>query len=202
MEVTFMKNRQFWVLFSGLLVLATYAWSEVSFWGPLDIYTLRLVGHLMAVWGLTFIFTQFVLVSRIKFLEKALSRKLLLKYHRVFGKIGISLIFLHAIFILTFLFLAFGRINLHPFLVIGIIALAGFFASAVKYMKWGMPYKSWRNIHRANYVIFPFALIHVFYNALPGSLLYYLWITYALGYGAITAFKLYLFMQGKYFAAK
>jgi hypothetical protein len=194
-----MKNRQFWAGLSGLFVFVTYAWFEVSFWGPLDIYTLRLAGHLMAVWGLTFIFIQFVLVSRIKFLDKALTRKFLLKYHWIFGKIGISLIFLHAILILTFLFLAFGRINVHLFLVIGIIALAGFSAIAVKYMKWGMPYKAWRNIHRSNYVIFPFALIHVFYNALPWSLLYYLWMAFVLGYGAIISGKIYRFVQGKYF---
>ena len=186
-----MKTRQFWAAFAVLLLFALYAWHDITYWPPPGPYTLRLMGHLLAVLGLTFIFMQFVLISRAKFLEKALGRKNMLNYHRLFGKTGILLIFLHAVLILAFQGLAFGRINLHLFMVIGIISLAGFFAIAVKYMKWGMAYKTWRNIHRANYIIYPLSLVHVFSNAYPGSLLYYLWSLYALGYGAVVIYKLY-----------
>jgi len=184
-----MKPRYFWAAFAALLLFALYAWTDVTYWPSPGPYTLRLIGHLLSVLGLTFIFMQFILVSRVPFLEKVLGRRSMLANHRLFGKIGISLIFFHALFILAFQWLAFGRITGHFFMIIGILSLAGFFAMAIKYMKWGMAYQTWRQIHRANYVVFLLALVHVFYNAYPGSLLHYLWSLYALGYAAVAAYK-------------
>ena len=197
-----MKTRNFWAALALLFITALYAWWDVTFWPPQGPYTLRLAAHLLAVVGLTFIFLQFLLISRLPLLEKNLGRKFMLQYHRLFGKIGITLIFLHGLFILVFQWLAFGRIHIHLYMVIGIVAFLTFFAMAVKYMKWGMAYKTWRNIHRANYVVFPLSLVHVIYNAYSGTLLYVLWVLYALGYLLVVAFKVSLWARERKKAEK
>ncbi len=189
-----MKPRLFWIVVILLMVFALYAWVEITELGPLNLFYLEHANHLFATFGLIFIFLQFVLSTRLKLIEEGFGLDKMLHLHRHFGRIGIALIALHALFFLVFILLLTGRISTHFFLWVGVAALAGFAltgALASNYKKWNIAYETWKNIHLANYAIFPLALVHVFYNAASGSLLYYLWIAFAAAFAGIVIHKLH-----------
>jgi len=192
-----MKVRLFWFIFFMLLVVTVYAWLDTTRLGTFGILYLRHANRLFAVTGLLFLFMQFVLSTRMKLIEEGFGLDKMLFYHRFFGRIGIILIAMHALFSLTFVLLLTGRLNLHLFIWLGIAALTGFIitaALALNYKRWNIAYESWKNIHLANYILFPLALIHVFDNAVPGSIHYYLWIAFTAAFAAILIHKLWRFV--------
>lgn len=192
-----MKVRLFWVVFAILLVITIYAWVDLTHLGPFDLSYLRHAHHLFAVTGFLFIFMQFVLSTRMKWIEEGFGLDKMLHYHRYFGRIGVLFITLHGVFFLVYIYLLTGRISPSLYMWIGIVVLAGFLLTAAlasNYKKWNLAYETWKNIHLANYALFPFVLIHVFFNAAAGSFFYYLWIAFALAFAFIVLHKLWRFV--------
>ena len=189
-----MKLRKFRGIFTVILVFVFIAWINTSDLGPVDIYYLRHAGHLLAVLGVVFLFMQFLLSSRLKQLEKGFGLDRMLSEHRIYGRIGLILVALHFVFLMFYQWIEFGSLLLNLSLLFGIIALVGLTitaGTAVTYKKLGIAYEVWKNIHIFNYILFPLALVHVFLNARPASLLYYLWIILALGYVALVLYRLH-----------
>lgn len=189
-----MKIRIFWVVFTALLLLVTYAWVSTAHFGPLDIFYIRLANQFFAVLGVVFIFMQFVLSARIKTLEEGFGLDKMLHYHRYFGRAGLIFLALHGLLYIIYELLEFGGVSTHFYFWLGIIAFIGFLITAslaVLYKRIGITYEAWKNIHLFNYVLFPLALIHVFYNASTGTLLYYLWIAFAVAYALIILYRVY-----------
>ncbi len=192
------KRTQFWVIVAVLLVASTVSWASLTYFGPLDMFYLKHLNHLFAVVGFVFYFFQFVLSAKIQWIEKGFGLDRMLGLHRTFGRLALGFLTLHFLALLVFEMVEFSRFYLVLFRWIGLIALIGLFITAlvaVQYKKWHIPYETWKNIHRANYVIFPFALLHVFYNAVPGSFLYYLWIAFTVAFAAILVHKLVRHIQ-------
>ena len=192
------KGTIFGVIVAALLVASTISWASLTYFGPLDMFYLRHFNHLFAVVGFVFYFFQFVLSAKIQWVEKGFGLDRMLRLHRTFGRLALGFLSLHFLALLVFEMVEFSRFYLFLFRWIGLIALIGLFITAlvaVQYKKWNIPYETWKNIHRANYVIFPFALLHVFHNAAPGSFLYYLWIAFTVAFAAILAHKLIRFFQ-------
>lgn len=160
----------------GLSIFSWAAGSNAVFNGPIG---LRSLGLLFASAGTVLVFLQFLFSSRLKIIESGFGLDRMFHWHRFFGRFGLGLLFLHFLFIALYRILVFGELLLNPFILVGILALAGLTVTAglaSTYKRLGIAYEIWRNIHLLNYFLFPFLLIHVFYHTVVGSLLYYLWL--------------------------
>ncbi len=113
--------------------------------------------------GFVLMFYQFLLASRIPFLETVLPRAQQLKTHRTLGKVGGIMIVLHGTCMLLFDMITLGSIAFTLGKLIGIIALfllinavvAAWFLKALKFKL-----QTWRRIHYAAYVVFPLVFVH------------------------------------------
>ncbi len=176
-----------------LLILVLVFWSTSIDFSRISIHFLNDLGILFAALGLLLLFFQFVFSSRIRFIEYGFGLDKMMRWHRLFGRIGLALILLHAIFIVYYRLSLFGDTFFTVFILVGIIALVGFMvtgALASQYRRIGLAYETWRNIHLINYLLFPVALVHVFYHTLPGSLLSYLWYSLAFLYPLLLIYRL------------
>ncbi len=137
---------------------------------------------LFAALGFTFIFMQFLLSSRVKGIERGIGLDSMMRLHRYSGRAGLILIFLHLLTIAAYRFAVFGELFPNIFIWAGLTALLGFSLTgglASTYSKLGLHYEIFRNVHLINYLLFPLALVHVFFHTGPGSILSYLWVLIA-----------------------
>lgn len=188
-----MKSRLVLAVVALLLFYALVSWALSVDFVLFSQFYLRYISLLFAPLGLTLIFFQFVFVSRIKMIEKGFGLDRMFRWHRLFGRAGLILVALHAALIMIYRFRLFGgELFLDTYIWIGIMAFAGFLVTAglaVTYKKLGLAYEIWRNIHLANYLLFPFVLIHVFFFARVGSPLYYLFLLLAVLFGAVVLYR-------------
>ncbi|MDW7650202.1 MAG: ferredoxin reductase family protein [Bacillota bacterium] len=184
-----MKQKYFRITLLLAVLFVIYAWgaSFGAFKG--EYIVLRQLNRLFAAMGFLFFFVQFVLASRIKLLEKGFGQDKMIGLHRLLGRIALGFLLLHPFFF----FLYQGEVVVeNVFRVIGIVILLGLIVTAAVaslYKKLNLPYELWLHVHKVNYVLFPLVLIHVFYNALPGTLLYYLWVAFAVLFAALILYK-------------
>jgi len=187
-----MKSRLVTAVIALLLLYALVSWALSVDFALFGHYYLRNLSLLFAPLGLVFIFLQFVFVSRIKMIERGFGLDRMFRWHRVFGRLGLILVTLHAALIIVYRLIQFGATFFDLFIWFGIIALLGFMVTAgiaSTYKKIGLAYETWRNIHLANYVLFPVVMIHVFYHISPGTMLYYLWLLLAVLFGAVVIYR-------------
>jgi predicted ferric reductase len=175
-----------------LLVITTLFWAAGSdlLSGPALV---REIGLLAGALGLVLLFVQYVLVSRIKFLEQGFGLDKMFARHRLFGRVGLIFLTLHVTLIASYRIWQLGELFPNPNIYVGLAALLGFIvtgALASLHKKLGLRYETWRGVHLFNYLLFPLALLHVFYFTLPGSALYYLWFSLALLFIAIVLYRL------------
>lgn len=175
-----MKTRKFWIVVLFSTAVVVYAWLMSALLGGNSPVSLRQFNRLFASLGFWFFFLQFVLSSRLRLIESGFGLNKMIHYHRLLGRLALIFLLLHPLL----LFMHEGSLFLGtPFRLAGLtvllfLVLTAFVASFYKKLK--LPYELWLNIHKVNYILFPVALIHVFGNALPGSLLYYLWVVLSL----------------------
>ncbi len=188
-----MKTKALPIITGALFLAATISWLlrvEFAFFSN---FYLLYSGLLLAMLGLTFILLQFVLASRIKILEQGFGLDRMFRWHRIFGRAGLIMIFFHAVLIVAFRLSYFGQTFFNLFILFGVLALLGFMVTAglaSTYKKIGLPYETWRNIHLANYVLFPLVMIHAFYHAIPGSLVYYYLYLLSLLFLSVVVYRL------------
>lgn len=173
-----MKQRIFWFLVSIMTFLLIYAWGaryDFSLGGPL---VLRQLNLLFAVLGFFFLFLQFILSSRASLVEKGFGLNKMILKHRHVGRIALGFLILHPVFFFLFQ----GDVVIRgTSMIIGLIVLLGLIVTAALaslHKKLNLPYELWLNIHKANYVLFPLVLVHVFDRATPGTPLYYFWVVF------------------------
>ncbi|MGM0651298.1 MAG: ferredoxin reductase family protein [Bacillota bacterium] len=189
-----MKARKFSLAITGLLLLTFVFWAVGTDYSTFEYNYLRQIGLLLAALGLVMLFIQFVLASRIKRIETGLGLDRMFRWHRFFGRAGLAALTGHAILIVTYRITAFGELFPTTFIWIGLVVLLGFMITASlasTYRIIGLAYEIWRNIHLLNYLLFPLALIHVFYHTTGGSALYYLWVLLAFLYTGIIIYRIY-----------
>ncbi len=188
-----MHTRKLFVITALLIIFVAAAWFLRVDFDLFSNFYLRYISLFLAPLGLTFILLQFILVSRIKWLEEGFGLDRMFRWHRVFGRTGLIMVTFHAALIIAFRLQQFGEIFLDLFILGGVLALLGFMVTAgvaSTYKKFSMAYETWRNIHLANYVLFPVAMGHALYHASPGSLLYYFLVLLGLLFLAVLVYRL------------
>jgi len=152
-----------------LIVIAVFVAIPVVFWArtlssgmPFSSYLFD-AGRLLALVGFVFILFQYVLSSRIRLIERGIGLDKLFIMHRRLGVVGLILVFTHPI-LLTVPTILQGHIPpFPPMKILGIITLlliiitAG---AAILYGRIRMKYETWKNIHRAGYLILAMAFVH------------------------------------------
>ena len=187
-----MKERMAVVTVALLLIIATLFWAAGSALLP-GPALMREIGLLAAALGLVLLFFQYVLVSRIKFLERGFGLDKMFMRHRFFGRAGLVFLTLHVTLIAFYRIWQFGELFPNLNIYVGLAALLGFIitgALASLHKKLGLRYEIWRGVHLFNYLLFPLALIHVLNFTLAGSALYYLWLFLALLFVAVVLYRL------------
>ncbi len=187
-----MKERMVMVAVALFIIIATLLWAAGSelLSGPAMV---REIGLLMAALGLVLLFIQYVLVSRIKCIEKGFGLDKMFARHRFFGRAGLVFLTLHVTLIVFYRIWQFGELFPSLNIYVGLAALLGFIitgALASQHKKLGLRYETWRGVHLLNYLLFPLALFHVFNFTRAGSALYYLWLILALLFVAIVLYRL------------
>lgn len=147
-----------------------------------------------ALAGYLFIFIQYVLSSRIRLIEKRMGLDKLFSIHRKTGVLGLILVLSHP----TLLFVS---NNLQGYSLL--LKVAGLFALlilltiagvAILYAKLNLKYETWKNIHKASYLILPVAFVHSIFlgSDLHGwSPMKILWLALASIYIIILIYKVW-----------
>jgi predicted ferric reductase len=179
-------------LFIGMPI---FMWSRTLTGGlpwPVYIYD---AARLFALTGFVLLVFQYVLSSRIKWIEKGIGLDRLFGIHRVCGGLILALITAHPLLILLSERLQGYAAPIGFLKVLGLIALVLVWVTAGAALLYGripMAYERWKGIHRVGYLILPLAFTHSF---LMGSTLYRgpmkgFWVILALIYVAVVVNKI------------
>lgn len=171
----------------------SWAWSLTSGL-PWSVYLYE-GGRLVALIAFVLMFFQFVLGSKIPWVERGLGPAAVFKIHRRSGLIAIVLILSHPALLLASERLQGYASPLSPIKGVGVLALVLLCAavlSALLSRKLHLKLKTWKRIHKAAYVVFPLAWVHslTIGTAVQKWPARGLWSALAAGYLAILAYKL------------
>ena len=191
-----MKKTIFLILAGLCLAVAAISWARTLAGGlPGPVY-LQEVGGLLALLGFILLFFQYVLISRIKFIERGLGLDRLIDMHRALGVLILSAVTLHPLLILISERLQGYSTPIGFIKIVGVIALLTIWVtagSALIYGKISLRYESWKRIHRAGYIILPLALFHSLFlgSTLQPGFLRVFWVVIGLCYAAVLAARIY-----------
>ncbi len=189
-----MKAKTFNIILLFTVGVCTAVWAATATFGQTFQQNIRPILNLSAIIGMIFLFVQFLLSVRVKFLEDGFGLDKMLFIHKKYsGRIAVAAFTVHGGLVFYSQWLRLGRLNLSTFVLVGLIVLIALFmtaglASTYKLLK--IPYEVWRNIHLVNYLIFPVAMLHVFNYSSPGSFFYYLWIALTAGFIGLALYRL------------
>jgi len=151
-------------------------------------------GRLLALLAFALMFFQFVLSSRIPWVERGLGPAALFRIHRRWGLIAFALILLHPALLLLSEELQGYASAMSPPKVLGavtLLALCAAVLAALLSRRLHLTLRTWKRIHKAAYVVFPLGWVH---SLLIGTTLQkgparVLWFALAAGYVAILGHK-------------
>ncbi len=165
---------------------------------------LRNVARPLALVGFVLIVLQYILSSRIKWIEKNIGLDRLFRIHRACGLIAVPLLFIHAVALLNS-----GTIQAYSSaqswsklievligaLTLGILLVTG--GSALLHRKLHLKYETWKTIHKANYLVFPLGFVHSFLlgSDLASGPLRTFWLVLLGLYVAVMVYKLVNWVQ-------
>jgi predicted ferric reductase len=192
--------------FLGLLAAAAFAvpfvvW--ISSPTPLFVWPLWLYrfAQLFGLLGFVLLFFQFVLASRVRLFERHIGLDTLFVVHRLTGMLGVLLLLAHGVMLNVFDIAAGAGLQLGVPRLLGIIGLlivivVAFVASA--YKKLHLRYETWKNVHRAGWVVFPLVFVHALIlgstvNSSP--LLRGMWFALIIVYGLIVVSRVSRFVR-------
>jgi len=151
-------------------------------------------GRLAALLAFVIVFFQFVLSSRIPWVERGLGPAALFKIHRRWGLIALVLILSHPALLLTSERLQ-GYASA-PSLIKGVgvltlVVLCAAVLAALLSRRLHLKLKTWKRIHRAAYAVFPLGWVHSFVigTTTQKGLAMGLWFVLAAGYVALLGYK-------------
>lgn len=208
-------------------ILAIFLATPAAYWSttispglPLEVY-LYDIGRLLALEGFILILFQFVLSSKVKWIERGIGLDSLYRVHRRFGQLGLVLVAIHPALLYGSLFAqgyelsgamrALGLVDLPPGGAAGpvelvwgyrlalnsYIILFGFAIVVLAAVLYGrlqsLSYEAWRTVHYAVYLLFPMAFFHalVLGSDLQSSPLWYFWVGLAALYGGVFAHRIW-----------
>jgi len=151
-------------------------------------------GRLLALLAFGLMFFQFVLSSRIPWVEQALGPAALFRIHRRWGLIAFVLILLHPALLLLSEQLQGYASAMSLLKVLGVVTLLALCAAVLAALlsrRLHLKLRTWKRIHKAAYVVFPLGWVH---SLLIGTTLQkgparVLWFVLAAGYLAILVYK-------------
>jgi predicted ferric reductase len=188
-----MKRKTFNTILLLLIAVCVAVWAATTTFGDSLQQNIRPIYNLTAILGMIFLFAQFFLSMRIRFIEDGFGLDKMLYIHRYSGRIAVGAFSIHGGLIFYNQWLRLGRLNLSTYVLIGLLVLIAMFitaglASTYKVLK--IPYEVWKNVHLLNYFVFPFALLHVFNYSTPGTFFHYLWIAMGVGFALMVLYRI------------
>jgi len=117
----------------------------------------------LALVGFVFLTFQYVLSSKIKWIERDIGLDKMLVLHRICGIVGAGLILAHPLAITAAELFLYRRSFLTPIKLVGAAALVLLLlgaAVALLYPRSNWKYETWKRIHWVNYLVLPLGLRH------------------------------------------
>ena len=156
-------------------------------------------GRFLALTGFVFILAQFVLSSKIKWIERDIGLDKLIAVHRTFGVAGLVLILIHPVFLFAGDLVQGSPPALSPAKLGGFVSLTLFVAgvgAAILYRRLKLRYETWRAVHLATYLALPLGYLHSLSlgSDLEGPLRAF-WLVLAAVYAAVVVHKLWRMVQ-------
>ena len=114
--------------------------------------------------GFVLIFFQYVLSSKIKFIERGIGLDKLIILHRTFGVVGFIFVLTHPLLLYFGSLLQSNKFSLFtPLKLVGFTALALLCiaaGAAILYRRLHLKYETWKNFHKVIYFVLPIAFFH------------------------------------------
>ena len=189
-----MKKALLFATVGFCLAVPGLSWARTLMPGlPWTVYLYE-AGRLLALLSFVLMFFQFVLSSKIPWLERGLGPATLFQLHKRWGLIAFVLILSHPVLILLSERLQGYALAMAPVKILGAVTLVVLCAAVLAALlsrKLHLKYQTWKRVHKATYVVFPLGLVH---SLLIGTTLQkgpprVLWLILAVGYVAILGHK-------------
>jgi predicted ferric reductase len=188
------------VLIGVLIAIPVVFWAT-SLSGPRPIIVwLYDVANLLGLVGFVLMFVQYVLSSRIPWIERGVGLDRLFAIHRTCGIVGAAILLVHPLGYLGAralqgIFAVPGQWELLA--ILGLMLLAVAAAAALLYRRLGWRYETWRAFHRLTYVVLPLALGHALLLGanLNRQPLRSLWLVFAALYAAVMAYRFVVWVR-------
>lgn len=176
------------------LAVPGMSWAKAVMPGlPWSVYLYE-AGRLLALLAFVLILFQYVLVSKIRWIERGLGPTALFKLHRRWGVIAFVLLLSHpALLILSERFQGYSS-PMSPVKILGVVTLVVLSAAALAALlarRLHLKVQTWKKVHKAAYLVFPLGFLH---SLLIGTTLQKgpsraLWLIMAAAYLAMVSYK-------------
>ena len=150
--------------------------------------------------GFVLLFFQFVLSSKIKWIERDIGHDKLIAVHRTSGVVGLTVILIHPAFLVLYDILrgvspTFGLPKLIGFVALALFTMAA--GTAIFFHRLRLKYETWQVIHRLSYAALPLGFVHslLIGSDLAVDPLRTFWLILAVLYVAIVVYKLWNIIQ-------
>ena len=176
------------------LALPGFSWARALTPGlPWSVYLYE-GGRLLALLAFVLMFFQFVLSSKIPWVERRLGPAALFKIHRRWGLIAFVLILSHPALLLLSEWLQGFTSAMSLLKVLGVLTLVALCAAVLAALlsrRLHLKIQTWKRIHRATYAAFPLGLVHslIIGTTLQKGPTRVLWFALGAGYAAMLAHK-------------
>ena len=178
-----------------LVAIPTFYWASgltpASAW-PVFFYE---VGRLCTLVAFVLLFFQYVLSSRVKWIERGIGLDRLFGVHKLCGVLVLCLVLAHPSLMFLSERLQGQAAPFGFFKLLGLVTLLIVVASAGAALFRGpmrLKYETWKRIHKAGYFVYPLAFGHSFFlgGTVQKGALQILWALLLLSYGVILIHKL------------
>jgi len=178
------------------LAVPGLSWARALMPGlPWSVYLYE-AGRLLALLAFVLILFQYVLISKIGWIERGLGPAALFKLHKRWGGIILVMILSHPVLLVLSERLQGYASPMSPIKILGVLTLVVLSAAALAALlsrRLHLKVQTWKMVHRAAYLVFPLGFAH---SLLIGTTLHKwppraLWLIMAVAYLAIVTCKIY-----------
>jgi predicted ferric reductase len=177
-----------------VIALSIIFWANTLTGGlPKAVYLYE-AGKLLALVGFVLLLFQYVLSSKVKWIEQGIGLDVLFGMHRKVGLVALVFILAHPILLFVSEQLQGYASPLSLLKVLGVITLLLLLTAAGAALLYGvlpMKYETWKGIHKLGYAVFVLAFIHSFFigSNLQRWPMRIVWLILALLFIAVLAYK-------------
>ena len=189
-----MKKKILLISIALSFAVVFYDWLRMTSFSSDWVRYIRHFNHLASLFGFVLMFYLFIFSSKMRLIEKNIGLDNMLAIHKHIGMGAVILLTLHPLLLFLHELIVFNSLRMMWARWIGLIALVIIWLTSITalyFKKLKMRYEAWKYIHYVNYLVFPFVLIHVFFNATFNTVTYYLWVVYGICFFVIFAHKIY-----------